>query len=260
MKNIIINADDFGLSKDINMAIMALMDINLCTDTTLLVNFEESENAAKLAISNDRKNQVGIHFNLTEGFPLTNKIKKESRFCNEEGSFHYKKEKRIISLSGSEKVAINEELTSQIQFCRKLGIPISHADSHNHIHEEPGLFSLFLEILKRQKIPFLRLTNNMMKSSYINNIYRNSYNALLSINKLAGTDYFGSTSNLNNYKKTIEANSVIELMIHPGQIRNKEIYDAYSKENLSIILPQIIHGNKLISYYQLHDIKASMKK
>jgi len=40
-------------------------------------------------------------------------------------------------------------------------------------------------------------------------------------------------------------------MIHPGRILNNDIFDVYSKENLSLNLPGLINGNKLISYQQL---------
>jgi len=251
MNRLIINADDFGMNREVNSAIMTAMELNLCTDTTLLVNFEDSEKAAALAISEDRKNNVGIHLNLTEGHPLTNKIRNENRFCNNEGIFHFKKKTRIVFLTKSEKIAVYEELRSQIKLCRSFGIPISHADSHNHIHEEPGLLQLFIEILKLEKIPYLRLTNNLGKTSFINKFYRNSYNTILNFNKLAGTDYFGSISNLKNYNKKITEDSIIEIMIHPGRILNDEIFDVYSKENLSLNLPGLINGNKLISYQQL---------
>jgi len=251
MNKLIINADDFGLNSEVNSAIMTAMELNLCTDTTLLVNFEDSAQAAALAISNKRINNVGIHFNLTEGYPLTNKIKNEMRFCNSKGVFHFKKKTRIIYLSKTERIAVYEELKSQIKLCRNLGIPISHADSHNHIHEEPGLFHLFIEIVKQEKIPFLRITNNLGKTSFINKFYRNSYNRLLNCSKLAGTDYFGSIANLTNYEKKIPEGSIIELMIHPGRILNNEIFDVYSKENLTLNLSGLINGSKLISYHHL---------
>jgi chitin disaccharide deacetylase len=251
MKNLIINADDFGMSKDVNFAILAAMDLNLCKDTTLLVNFEASEHAAKLAIATNRKNNIGIHINLTEGYPLTYNIRNESRFCNNEGLFHNKKNKRIYSLSKSEKKAVYEEIESQIQFCRKLGIPISHADSHNHIHEEPGFLMLLLDILKKEKIPFIRLTNNIGSTSLLKSFYRNAYNSILNYNNLAGTDYFGSIKNLSYPSKKLKDNSFIELMIHPGKILDNQIYDVYSKENLSALLPAIIDGNRLMSYHQL---------
>jgi len=251
MSNLIINADDFGISKAVNYAIMAAMDSTICTDTTLLANFDESENAANLAISMNRTDRVGIHLNLTEGFPLSLKIRNEPRFCNQEGYFHNKKLKRIALLSKSEKIAVQEELTSQIRLCRKFGIPISHADSHNHIHEEPGLCLLIMDILKNENIPYLRLTNNIGETSFVNRIYRSTYNLVLGFKDLTVTEYFGSITNLNNYAKMIDENSVVELMIHPGKIVDNQILDVYSKENLSLLLPQIINRNKLISYSQL---------
>jgi len=251
MSNLIINADDFGISKAVNYAIMAAMDSNICTDTTLLANFDESENAANLAVSMNRTDRVGIHLNLTEGFPLSLKIRNEPRFCNQEGYFHNKKLKRIALLSKSEKIAVQEELTSQIRLCRKFGIPISHADSHNHIHEEPGLCLLIMDILKNENIPYLRLTNNIGETSFVNRIYRSTYNLVLGFKDLTVTEYFGSITNLNNYAKMIDENSVVELMIHPGKIVDNQILDVYSKENLSLLLPQIIDRNKLISYSQL---------
>ena len=251
MSNLIINADDFGISKAVNYAIMAAMDSNICTDTTLLANFDESENAANLAVSMNRTDRVGIHLNLTEGFPLSLKIRNEPRFCNQEGYFHNKKLKRIALLSKSEKIAVQEELTSQIRLCRKFGIPISHADSHNHIHEEPGLGLLIMGVLKNENIPYLRLTNNIGETAFVNRIYRSTYNLVLGFKDLTVTEYFGSIANLNNYTKKIDENSVVELMIHPGEIVDNQILDVYSKENLSLLLPQIIDRNKLISYSQL---------
>lgn len=251
MSNLIINADDFGISKAVNYAVMAAMDSNICTDTTLLVNFEESENAANLAISMDRTDRVGIHLNLTEGLPLSAKIRNEPRFCNQEGYFHHGKLKHIVQLSKSERIAVQEELTSQIRLSRKFGIPISHADSHNHIHEEPGLGLLVMGVLKNENIPYLRLTNNIGKTSFVNKMYRSTYNLILGLKGLTVTEYFGSLSDLNNYKNEIADDSVVELMIHPGNIVDNQILDVYSNENLSLLLPQIIERNRLISYSQL---------
>jgi predicted glycoside hydrolase/deacetylase ChbG (UPF0249 family) len=251
MHNIIINADDFGMSKEITLAILFAMEQKLCLDTTLLVNFVDSENAANLAIDKQIKQNIGIHLNLTEGIPLTDNIKKEKRFCNEEGLFHYKKRERIIHLSTTEKKAVYEELTSQIKLCRSFGIPISHADSHNHVHEEPGLLFIFTQVIKENKIPFLRISNNTGPTSFTNKMYRNTYNRVLAFNKLNGTNYFGSTSDYSNFSRSKTNNSITEIMVHPGAIIQDQIIDTYSNENLSLVLPEIINGNNLISYRQL---------
>ncbi len=251
MNRLIINADDFGLSKPVNEAIMQSMDAGICLDTTLLVNFDESEAAAKLAIANKRIENIGIHLNLTEGLPLTKKIRNESRFCNSDGLFHNKKVATIVRLSASEKEAVRDEITAQIKLCRKFGIPISHADSHNHIHEQPGLLFLLLDIFKTEKVKCVRLANNLEKNTFAKKMYRSSYNAVLGLNKLSATDYFGGVSHLIDYQGIIKENSVVELMIHPGKIINNEIHDVYANQNLSAILPEVIKNYKLISYSQL---------
>jgi len=248
MIKFIINADDFGKSKEINLTIMEAMDLNLCKDTTLLVNFADSLNAAELAIQKNWKNNVGVHLNLSEGYPLTSDIKKEKRFCNDDGLFHYKKNKRILRLTTSEKKAVYFELSSQIHLCRKYGIPISHADSHQHIHEEPGMLQIIMNIVKHENIPFLRITQNLVKSFVVNSIYRNISNFNLSRNNLAASKYFGSTSDYYQVKDKIQQNSIVELMIHPGTIIDNNVYDIYSKENLSLQLPEILKDNILISY------------
>jgi len=251
MNNIIINADDFGISKEVNNAIMTAMDSQLCLDTTILVNFEDAEDAATLAISMNRMNHVGIHLNITEGIPLTKNIRNESRFCNSEGMFHNRKLGRIALLSKSEQKAIYEELKSQVQLCRKFGISISHADSHNHIHEEPGMLPILLRVLKDEKIPYLRLSNDIGKTSLHNKLYRNTYNYILKLKRLTATNHFGSISDFLNSKNTFTPGSVIELMIHPGKTEADQILDVYSKENLSLLLPKVLIYNKLVSYNQL---------
>ena len=248
MNKIIVNADDFGLSRNVNNAIMTAMDTGICMDTTMLMNFEHTEEAAKLAISNKKVENIGIHLNLTQGQPLTKKIRTESLFCDTNGIFNNKKTKRIFRLSKSEKVAVYEELIAQIQLCRKLGIPISHADSHNHIHEEPGVFPIVLSALESEKIPFLRLTNNLGKTAFFKQFYRNTYNLILKRKKLAATNFFGSISDFENFDKKIPENSIIELMIHPGKIEENQVFDVYSHENLSAGLSKIIQNNLLISY------------
>lgn len=252
MSKIIINADDFGKSSDINETIIYSMKIGLCKDTTLLVNFENSKQAAEMALAANLSKNVGIHLNLTEGRPVSNSIIKEKRFCDENGFFHYKRNKRMIYLTPSEKNAVFEELISQIQLCRSFGIPISHADSHNHIHEEPGLAFIFFNILKREKIPFLRLTNNLAKNNLLKKSYRDLYNIILAQRKLKGSDYFGSIYDFLYSEKLIPKTSIVELMIHPGMIINDtEVFDVYSKDSLNQTIKMILENNELITYNNL---------
>jgi len=252
--NLIINADDFGINKTVTHAILATMDLNLCHDTTMLANFEDSAYAADLAIRKGIKQQIGVHLNLTEGRPLTDGIRSEQRFCDPNGLFHYKKQKRIINLTASEKNAVFAELTAQIKRARSFGLPVSHADSHNHVHEEPGLLPIVLEIMKSENVPFLRLTNNLEQTFIVKRWYRRFCNSVINSNKLAATDYFGSTDDYVSKMSKLKNSSCVEIMIHPGGISNNQILDVYSKENLTSTLPTIISNHHLISYSQLNKL------
>ena len=73
---IIINADDFGLSKDVNEAIDICIKKDYIQRTTLMVNMPQTLEAVKLAKDGGYLNKVGLHINLIEGIPLTPDIKK----------------------------------------------------------------------------------------------------------------------------------------------------------------------------------------
>ena len=120
-----------------------------------------------------------------------------------------------------------------------------------------------MNILKRENIPFLRITRNIGRTSLINKIYRKTYNSILSFNHLAYSNYFGSIVDFNYSKKVTKENSIIELMIHPGFVINNQIFDIYSNDNISEQISKILKNNMLISYNQLLEklsyIKSSMK-
>ena len=69
MKKLIITADEFGQSEDANKAICELFKEGYITNTALMANTDAAEEAIRLAKQN--KINAGIHFNLTEGRPLS---------------------------------------------------------------------------------------------------------------------------------------------------------------------------------------------
>ena len=82
MKKIIINADDFGLTKTISDEIIKDNKIGNLSSTSLMVNTPGRDYAINLAQENPDLG-IGLHFNLTEGFALTG----VSSITNSEGKF-----------------------------------------------------------------------------------------------------------------------------------------------------------------------------
>ncbi|MFI7783463.1 hypothetical protein EN46_06650 [Citrobacter amalonaticus] len=125
---LIVNADDFGLSKGQNYGIVEACRHGVVTSTTALVNGDAIEHA--VALSRDLPTlAVGMHFVLTLGKPLTEMpgLTREGRL----GKWIWQMaEEDTLPLD-----AIARELASQYQrFIDLFGREPTHLDSHHHVH------------------------------------------------------------------------------------------------------------------------------
>lgn len=128
-KYLIINADDFGVSKSVNKAIISLLEDNRISSTTLMPNVKYYKEAAEWAKNN--KDKVGLH--------LT--------FVNDDSEYKHK------SLSGGKSFQdnngylfedvnkfrknvkyreINKEIDLQINRLKNDGVNITHIDLHRY--------------------------------------------------------------------------------------------------------------------------------
>jgi predicted glycoside hydrolase/deacetylase ChbG (UPF0249 family) len=73
--------------------------------------------------------------------------------CNVEGRFALTRRARVVFLTASERQALADELRAQIRACRENGIPLTHADSHHHVHEEWGIAAVVIAVCREQGIP-----------------------------------------------------------------------------------------------------------
>lgn len=149
---IIINADDFGMTKSVNKAIIELMELGTVTSTTVMVNMPYAEEATQLLeIPNI---SVGLHFNLTEGKPVSDPNKVKS-LIDKNGIFHEKRElesRAKNNLIKKEEVLL--ELKNQYQKLRDiLGDNITHFDSHQGLNRIPVVFRALLDFGKEKQRP-----------------------------------------------------------------------------------------------------------
>ncbi len=82
---LIINADDFGLSERDNQAILASFEQSVITSATLMANMPFFAQACQLAKTQKIDKQLGLHFNLTYGKPLSRDISLIDCICNSDG-------------------------------------------------------------------------------------------------------------------------------------------------------------------------------
>lgn len=242
----IVNADDFGISDEVNAAIDSCMKNNSICTTSILANGVKYNEAIEKAYIGNYSDKIGFHFNLTEGKPLSDEICSCKRFVDaNSGNFIYKRNS-LLFLTNKEKKGIKAEFSAQYNKLKESGLAVRNFDSHQHVHTELPIFKVIADQLINNNILIIRLAENCNTgSSWIKRIYKNYFNAMLHRKGFLTVDYF--TSYFDNSSENMPKNSnQVELMIHPIT-RNGEIWD--SVENV------IIQNKKLplIDFSKLYD-------
>jgi len=217
----IFNADDFGISPEVNDAICRCFEEGIITGTTLMVNMPFAADAMKLAGQHGFSRKVGLHLNLTAGMPLTARIRSFPVFCDGDGrfnaAFHLSTARRLC-IGRAESRALYEEIEAQIQRFRVLVPEGSHMDSHHHSHTDLSVWKVALPLLKKYGFGSVRLGRDLygrQKAGLFNRCYKKYYNSLVRKNGLAQTDHFGSFSDLTGSFESLEEGTLLEVMLHP---------------------------------------------
>ena len=162
MKNIIVNADDFGRHELINRAVERAFNSGCLRSATLMaggVAFDDAINLAKRL----KGLGVGIHFTLANGNPIL-PPKEIPSLVTEEGFFHgdyIKFLKRY--LSGKISLAeVRSELAAQLERIQRAGLTLTHFDSHQHLHHVPGISEIAFDLATSAGIKTVRVANTKL--------------------------------------------------------------------------------------------------
>jgi predicted glycoside hydrolase/deacetylase ChbG (UPF0249 family) len=147
MIQLILNADDFGLTQSVNDAVFELAEKKALSSTTVMVNMPHAE-AARDLLEIDGFG-VGLHFNLTEGRPIA-KLSEVSTLVDGDGRFHDFKGLIDGLKSGRvQEAQIDAELQAQWdRLSEILGQAAGHLDSHQNIHKQPGVLRALLSFAR----------------------------------------------------------------------------------------------------------------
>jgi predicted glycoside hydrolase/deacetylase ChbG (UPF0249 family) len=226
---LIVNADDFGYSESVNRAIAECFARGYCTSTTIMANMPGFEAACEMAREQGFAAHVGVHFVLTQGEPLTSAIRHCPRFCGPDGRFRLTRKERVWRLNALETSAVAEELRAQVARCRQHGLPLSHADSHQHVHEEWGILPVVMRVCQEEGICRIRIARNCGQSTgALRTSYRSLVNHRLRRAGLARSDLFGSLADFLTVRQSspnLLTRRRMEVMIHPRYAPGGSIAD-----------------------------------
>jgi predicted glycoside hydrolase/deacetylase ChbG (UPF0249 family) len=241
-RKIIVNADDFGMSAETNRAIVEAFENNVISSATLMTNMPGFDEACELAHRYRLLDKIGLHLNLTSGYPLSAPIRRCPRFCDNVGMFRARQTR--FRLSREERLAVETEIASQIKACLDRGLCPTHLDSHHHVHTEWAIGAAAITIARRYKIKAIRLARNCGHGiDLVHKFYKIAYNSRLRVYGLAKTRYFGSSEDVREI--LVAASGDVEVMVH---FPSDDHGNALQREELKEEIENWTLTNKLASY------------
>jgi predicted glycoside hydrolase/deacetylase ChbG (UPF0249 family) len=144
LKRLIINADDFGFTRDVNAGIVHAHTHGVLTSTTLMANGDAFDDAVQLARQTPTLD-TGVHLVLVQGRSLIN------------GAPFPEHPPRLLADLARGRWNVYTELQAQIEKIITAGIKPTHLDSHKHTHLVPQIFSTVVRLAREFEIPYVRL-------------------------------------------------------------------------------------------------------
>jgi len=247
---IIINADDFGYDAAVNKAVLRSFQSILITSASLMVNMPGFDDAVRL-IQHHRfiSGKIGLHLNLTEGYPLTEEIRSYTKFCDADGRFLPARKKSFFFLSQREQRAVYHEMKAQAKKAQAADIRLAHLDSHDHVHTDWALAPLASRLGREFSIPRIRLTRNMGRQGPYS---RQICQEILLRWRLGlhgdqvRTDYFGDIGDMMFlFKKRRLSGKLIEIMVHPLFDEQGALTDGNRQDLRQQLAPILDHAHTI---------------
>lgn len=157
MKRLVVTADDFGLSLEVNEAVEQAHRDGILTAASLMV----SAPAAADAVARARRLpslRVGLHLVMVEAWPtlppsaLSDLVGADGLIRSDMGRLGLD-----LALKASARRQLAAEIEAQFQAYRATGLPLDHVNAHKHFHVHPLIAGLVLAAGKRHGMRALRV-------------------------------------------------------------------------------------------------------
>ena len=145
MRTLIVNADDFGLTRGVSAGILAAHRHGIVTSTTVLVNGDPDRR--QLAEARDSGLGLGLHVNLTLGKPLTrgrSLVDDQRRFVRD--ARH--------AAARAAAADVRAEVEAQVaKFQKTFRRAPTHLDTHHHVGLHPPVREVVVHVARALGVP-----------------------------------------------------------------------------------------------------------
>ena len=222
MKRLIVNADDFGFTRDVNSGIVEAHRRGILTATTLMANGAAFDDAVRLSRECPALD-IGCHLVLVGGESLLEPGRKFPRSVGE-----------MLRAVGSRRLRPYDELRAQVLKILDAGVRPSHFDTHKHTHLFPPVLDAVARLAEEFKVRWVRRPFDLPLTpagtplsvrvvSRGLGVVRSRFHRVLASHGCRTTDHFAGFQMTGR----LDANSVVsllrelpagltEFMTHPG--------------------------------------------
>lgn len=268
---VIINADDFGMSRTVNQAIAEGFSNGILTSTCIMANMPSFEDAVR-KLKGMEGIGLGVHLNIIENKTILPAREKNSKLYDKNGNFNNGFIQMIIkSFDDDFMFEVEQEFRAQIEKVLENAKP-DHLDSHVHTHAIPRIFELVCKLAKEYNIPCVRTQfehiylaqkhkKDFLKPKYyINMIKIAILNFFTVLNRKTLQKYglksndcvvgVGYTSMMDKYtiksgiERVKDTNEILEVICHP---------DLNEKRRSNVTEYKAVTNEKLKNYVQKYE-------
>jgi predicted glycoside hydrolase/deacetylase ChbG (UPF0249 family) len=273
-KQLVVNADDFGFTPDVNAGIVEGHRRGILTATTLMANGAAFEDAVRLAREAPTLD-IGCHLVLVGGRSLAGGKPLPSTVA------------QLLAALARREIRIYEELTAQVRAILDAGIRPTHLDTHKHTHLAPPVLDAVARLSREFAIPWVRrpfdfpltaprgpvIRGKIPRAKRLTSgalgLLRRRFHRVLEKHGCRTTDHFAGFQITGRFRtaELVELLAALppgttELMCHPGRcgeaLRNARTRLKESREHEleALLAPEvrqalIRNGIKLVSYREL---------
>jgi predicted glycoside hydrolase/deacetylase ChbG (UPF0249 family) len=269
-KRLVVNADDFGFTPDVNRGILAAHRGGILTATTLMANGEAFDDAVRLARDTPSLD-VGCHLVLISGRSLLPPHAPLPASTPQ-----------LLRGLAARRIRVYDELAAQVRKILAAGIAPSHLDTHKHTHLAPPVLDAVARIAEEFEIRWVRrpfdipLTTAHGAAPWLKRatsaslqVLRGRFHRVLARHGCRTTDHFAGFQLTGRFRAPELAQLIRELpegltefMCHPGYCGDDlrrartRLKDSRERELEALVAPEVRAalveaGVELVNYREL---------
>ncbi len=222
IRRLIVNADDFGFTRDVNRGIVEAHRNGILTAATLMANGAAFDDAVRLARENPSLD-VGCHLVLVNAPSALDGGRMLPATVGE-----------LLRAMLARRIRVYDELRAQVVKIVNAGLCPSHLDTHKHTHLAPPVLDAVARLAREFDIPWVRRPFDFPLNAGVApwsqravsrglGVVRRRFHTVLERNGCRSTDHFAGFQ-VTGRVRTAELVALIgqlpegltELMTHPG--------------------------------------------